>query len=134
MSEDLKASCTRIEYQKAEAEGLRTELNGLKLDLSTLKEKLPLQNVNNFFSSATIEDDFLNLYQESFKDVADLAKKELPNVPMQWLVSELFDPSVSRESMEALGDLFRIAHIDQNIAYSVLSKCLIGNTKQEQSS
>ncbi|KAL3510194.1 hypothetical protein ACH5RR_029595 [Cinchona calisaya] len=76
------------------------------------------------------EDDLLNLYQEAhklgFKDATDLSNKEIPNVSIQWLASELFDPLVSRKSVEALGDLFRAACIEQSISYSVLpSACLI---------
>ncbi|KAL3497898.1 hypothetical protein ACH5RR_040630 [Cinchona calisaya] len=86
VSEDVKATCAEIESYKYEAEGLRTKLNGLNLELLDLKVKMPLQSVNNFLSSTTIEDDFLNFCQEAhrlgFKYVADLAKKGLPTVPM----------------------------------------------------
>ncbi|KAL3538151.1 hypothetical protein ACH5RR_001517 [Cinchona calisaya] len=89
----------------------------LKLGLSDLKAKLPMQRVNGFLSSTAIEDDLLNLCEETyrlgFKDAADLEKKELPNVPMQWLTSELFDPLVNGKPMEALGDLFRASCIEQ---------------------
>ncbi|KAL3537966.1 hypothetical protein ACH5RR_001332 [Cinchona calisaya] len=90
-----------IESHKVEAEKVRTELDALKLEQTDLKEA----------------------YRLGFKDVVVLARKEFPIMPMQWLSIKLFGPSMSKKFVEALGDLFRVARMEQSLSHNVLPKC-----------
>ncbi|KAL3522790.1 hypothetical protein ACH5RR_015624 [Cinchona calisaya] len=67
MSEDLKAAHFEIESHKSKAEGLKNDISGLRLELSDLKAKLPLQSINSFFTSTAVDDDLLNLCQEAYR-------------------------------------------------------------------
>ncbi|KAL3529831.1 hypothetical protein ACH5RR_009153 [Cinchona calisaya] len=55
-------------------------------------------------------------------------------MPMRWLSSESFDFSMSRESVEALGNLFKVACMEQNLSHNILPKSSVGNAEQGQSS
>ncbi|KAL3506812.1 hypothetical protein ACH5RR_032194 [Cinchona calisaya] len=111
ISKDLEIARAEVESHKSKAEKLRAELNVLKIEWADLEAKLPLQGINNFLSSTTVANDLTNLCQEiyrlGFKDAIDLAKKKFSSILMQLLKSELFDSSVSKESVEALRGLRR---------------------------
>ncbi|KAL3513154.1 hypothetical protein ACH5RR_025871 [Cinchona calisaya] len=111
VSKDLEIACTKVKSYKSKAKHLRTELDLLKTEWADLEFKRPLQSVNSFLSSNALANDLRNLCQEvhrlGLKDTIDMTKNEFPDVLLQWENSELFDHSMSKESVEALGDLFR---------------------------
>ncbi|KAL3516313.1 hypothetical protein ACH5RR_023215 [Cinchona calisaya] len=47
-----------------------------------------------------------------------LLRRSFPYMPMQWMSSELFDPSVSKESVEALGTT--LEQLTQNRTYLIM--------------
>ncbi|KAL3524694.1 hypothetical protein ACH5RR_013066 [Cinchona calisaya] len=96
------------------------------------------ESVNRFLSSTMAENDLLCLCQKAhwlgINNATVLAKRELPYLPMEWLKSELFDPLVSKESVEALGVLFRVANTEQNVSHNVLHNSLVASVVQGHSS
>ncbi|KAL3518685.1 hypothetical protein ACH5RR_021274 [Cinchona calisaya] len=87
---DLEISPTEIKSHKSNTKKLRTERDLLKVERADLE------------------------------DTVDLARSEFANVSMQWKKNELFDPSMSKELVEALGDLFRTVRMEQNLTQTVL--------------